>query len=47
MIDFPSENVKPRRVKCTANLETDGIISKFAYRELDNYGNTPDYSYVY
>jgi hypothetical protein len=44
---FPPENDKPRRVICTANLETDGIISKFAYRELDNCGNIPDYSYVY
>jgi hypothetical protein len=43
---FPPENDKPRRVKCTANLETDGIISKFAC-ELDNCGITPDYSYVY
>jgi hypothetical protein len=43
-IDFPSENDKPSRVKCTAKLQTDGIISKFAYRELDNYGNTLDYS---
>jgi hypothetical protein len=48
MIDFPPENDKPRHVKCTAYLQMDGIISKFAcYRELDNYGNTPDYSYVY
>jgi hypothetical protein len=46
-IDFPPENDKPRRVKCTANLQTDGLISKFTYRKLDNYGNTPDYSYVY
>jgi hypothetical protein len=36
---FPPENDKPRHVKCTANLETDGIILKSAYRELDNCGN--------
>jgi hypothetical protein len=31
---------------CQLYLETDGIISKFAYRELDNCGNTPDYNHV-
>jgi hypothetical protein len=40
---FPPENDKPRRVKCTANLDTDGIISKFAYRELDNFESLPSW----
>jgi hypothetical protein len=28
MIDFPPENDKPRRVRCTAKLQADGIISE-------------------